>query len=123
MAQEGAVGARLCRVGLPVPHEAYMKPTVSHLHVREADIYGHVFFNPVLDGGERTGSGSSRFIPREKPHGGRWTRDWVGPTEQLDDMENRKRRFLAENRTVTPPYSVAMPTELPRLSRSLHMCY
>jgi hypothetical protein len=51
------------------------------------DVETHVFLTSALVGGEWSASRPCRFTPEETAPGTHWIRGWVGPRENLDDVE------------------------------------
>jgi hypothetical protein len=51
------------------------------------DLYSHVFFIPVLVGGEWSASRFCRFTPGERTPTTQWIGRWVDPRASLDNME------------------------------------
>jgi hypothetical protein len=50
----------------------------------------HIFLISALVGGEWSASRPGRFTPGERAPGTHWIGRWLGPTDGLDDVEERK---------------------------------
>jgi hypothetical protein len=79
----------------------------------------------ALDGGEWSASRLGRFTPRERARGTHWIRAWVGTRASLDTVSKRKtpssRQESNPEHPIVQPLSVAVPTELPRLTNHFYI--